>query len=166
MRQIQIEKITFNFGSGKDQGKLEKGMILIKHITGKDPVKTVTNKRIPSWGLRPGLPVGCKLTIRDNGVKDMIKRLLTAKKNTLTEKQFDNNGNVAFGLPEYIEIPDVEYNPKIGIMGFEVCITLKRPGFRIKSRRLMNSKIPKKHTISKEEAIDYMKKEFNIKVGE
>jgi len=60
MKNIKIEKLTFNFGSGKDQSKLDKGMILIKHVTGMDPVKTITQKRIPSWGLRPGLPVGCK----------------------------------------------------------------------------------------------------------
>jgi large subunit ribosomal protein L5 len=166
MKNIKVEKLTFNFGSGKDQKKLEKGMILIKHITGKNPIKTITQKRIPSWGLRPGLPVGCKLTLRGKKVQDLIVRLLKAKKNQLTIKQFDNNGSVAFGIHEYIEIPEVEYEPKIGIMGFEVCITLSRPGFRIKNRKLNKAKIHKNHKISKEEAIEFMKKEFSVEVGE
>ena len=58
MREIRIEKITLNIGAGKDVGKLEKGVKLLKNITGINPVKTVTQKRIPTWGLRPGLPIG------------------------------------------------------------------------------------------------------------
>jgi len=163
MKQIRIEKLTFNFGSGKEQAKLEKGMRLIKHITGIEPVKTHTQKRIPSWGLRPGLPVGCKLTLRKD-TKPLLARLLKAVKNRLNEKNFDNNGTVSIGIPEYIEIPDVEYDPKIGIIGFEVMVTLTRPGFRVKKRRLMPAKISKGHKITREEAIDFMKKEFNVEV--
>lgn len=163
MRRIVVEKLTYNFGSGKEQSKLDKGMILIKHVTGIEPVKTITNKRIPGWGLRPGLPVGCMLTVRTK-LKDAISRLLAARKNTLTEKNFDHNGTVSFGIPEYIEIPGVEYDPKIGLMGFEVSITLRRPGFRVKSRRKRPARIPERHRISKEEAIDFMKKEFGVKV--
>jgi len=163
MKKIAIEKVTLNFGSGKDQGKLEKGMYLIKHVTGKDPVKTITNKRIPSWGLRPGLPVGCKLTIRKEA-KELISRMLKALKNTVPEKAFDNNGTISLGIPEYIDIEGVEYDPKIGIMGFEIAITLNRPGFRIKKRRLKPAKVPVQHRISKEDAMEFMKKEFNIEV--
>jgi large subunit ribosomal protein L5 len=166
MRRIVIDKLTFNFGSGKDQAKLEKGMKLIKHITGKDPVKTITNKRIPSWGLRPGLPVGCKLTMRGPAVTDLIQRLLVAKKNQLLRQQFDDAGSVAFGIREYIDIPGVEYNPAIGITGFEVCVTLKRPGFRVRDRRLRTAKIAKSHSIRQEEAIRFMQSTFNITVGE
>ena len=62
MKKVRIEKITLNIGSGKDTSKLDKGILLIKTITGIAPVKTITKKRIPSWGLRPGLPIGAKLT--------------------------------------------------------------------------------------------------------
>jgi large subunit ribosomal protein L5 len=166
MRDIRIDKLTFNFGSGKDQAKLEKGMKLIKHITGTDPVKTITNKRIPSWGLRPGLPVGCKLTVRGKRAMDLIARLLRGRKDELSRAQFDDNGSVAFGVREYIDIPGVEYNPEIGIMGFEVCITMRRPGFRVRDRKLRSARLPKCHTIRREEAIEYMIKQFGVKVGE
>jgi len=164
MKNISIEKVTFNFGSGKEQAKLEKGIKLIKHVTGMTPVKTVTNKRIPSWGLRPGLPVGCKLTIRKN-TKELVARVLKAVKNKLGNKNFDNNGTVSVGIPEYIEIPGVEYDPQIGIMGFEMMITLKRPGFRVKKRRLRPARLPASHRINKEEAIGYMKTEFGVEVA-
>ncbi len=165
MKNIRIEKVTLNIGAGKDQTRLEKGVVLLNSIANATPVKTITSKRIQEWGLRPGLPIGCKLTLRKEKAIKILPRLLDAIENTLNEKQFDNNGNIAFGIHEYIEIPGVKYDPKIGIMGLEVCVTLERPGFRIKRRRLLARKIPTRHRISKQEAIDFMSKQFNIKVG-
>jgi large subunit ribosomal protein L5 len=166
MREVKIEKITLNVGAGNDQGKLEKGLALLKNITGIQPVKTFTSKRIPTWGIRPGLPIGCKITLRKEKTKALLVRLLEAKNNVLKDSQFDDQGNISFGIPEYIDIPDAKYDPKIGVMGFEVCITLERPGFRIKRRSIKRNKISKKHKISKEDAIGFMEKEFKLKVGE
>ena len=166
MRQIRIEKVTLNIGAGKDPKVLEKGVKVLKSITGIDPVKTVTQKRIPGWGLRPGLPIGCKITLRGKQSAELLKRLLDARSFTLTESQFDENGNVSFGLPEYIDIPGVKYDPEIGIMGLQVCVTLERPGYRIKRRRLRRSAVSRRHTINKQEAIAYMQEQFNVKIGE
>ena len=47
MRDIKIEKITLNVGAGKEQNILEKGMKLLKNITGIDPIKTITQKKRP-----------------------------------------------------------------------------------------------------------------------
>lgn len=164
MRTIRIEKVTLNIGAGKDQTKLEKGLLLLKSITDATPIKTVTNKRIQEWGLRPGLPIGCKLTLRKGGAIKILARLLEAVDNQLREKQFDDNGNIAFGIHEYINIPGAKYDPKIGILGLEVCVTLERPGYRIKRRRLLSRKIPTRHRISKQEAIEFMTKSFNTRV--
>ena len=166
MRQLRIEKLTLNIGAGKDQQKLEKGVILIKSITGIDPVKTITQKRIPTWGLRPGLPIGCKLTLRKKPALELLKRLLQAKENKLKPKQFDRGGNISFGIPEYIDIPGVNYDPKIGILGLEVCVTLERPGYRIKRRRMKQKKIPPKHMVTKEEAMEFMEKTFKVNFGD
>ena len=166
MHKIRIEKLTLNVGAGKDQGKLDKGIKLLKHLTGISPVKTHAKKRLPAWGLRPGLPIGCKLTIRNGQKKDLIKGFLGAKDNRLNEDCFDENGNISFGIHEYIDIPNIQYNPDIGIMGLQVCITLARPGFRIKKRRLKKKAIPTRAKITKEEAIEFFKKEFNLTVGE
>lgn len=160
-RDIKVEKLTLNIGAGKSTDKLEKGLKLLKLITGLQPVKTFTNKRIAGWGLRPGLPIGCKITVRGLKAQELLKQLLGALDNKLQEKQFDNEGNIAFGIKEYIDIPGVEYQPEIGVMGLQVCITLTRPGFRIKRRRLRQGKIGRGHRISKEDAITFMKQNFN-----
>lgn len=166
MRDIRIEKITLNIGSGKDQTKLDKSMKLLENLTGIKPVKTVAKKRIPGWGLRPGLPIGCKITLRKNAATELLIKLLKGVDNRLSPSQFDMSGNIAFGIPEYIDIPGVKYDPSIGIIGLEVCITLERPGFRIKRRRLKKRKISPRHAITKEEAIKFMESKFNIEVGE
>ena len=158
MKEIRIEKITLNIGSGKDQTRLDKGIKLLQNLTGIKPIKTFAKKRIPGWGLRPGLPIGCKLTIRKEKAKEILKRLLEAKENQLNPRQFDENGNIAFGIPEYIDIPEAKYDPEIGIIGLEVCVTLERPGFRVKRRKIRKSRIGKKHRITKQETIDWLKK--------
>jgi large subunit ribosomal protein L5 len=166
MKDIRIEKLTLNIGAGKEQAILEKGVILLKNITGIAPVKTITQKRIANWGLRPGLPIGCKLTFRKDQARELIKRLLVAKSNLLSKNNFDDNGNVSFGIHEYIDIPNVKYDPKIGIMGLQASLTLQRPGFRIKRRKIMKRKIPRHHAISQNEAIKFMKDNFAIKIQE
>lgn len=167
MTKIRIEKVTLNIGAGKDTAKLEKGMKLLNNLTGMKPVKTVTQKRIPTWGIRPGLPIGCKVTIRGKKSIEILSNLLHAKEYTLNETQFDDNGNVSFGIPEYIDIKGVKYDPEIGVIGLEVCVTLEKPGFRIKRRKLKKKKkISSRHRIKKKNAIEFMKKEFNIKIRE
>lgn len=164
MQKVRLAKITLNIGAGKDQNKLDKGVELIKTITGIEPVKTITNKRIPSWGIRPGLPIGCKVTLRKEKAKEVLKRILVAKENILKITNFDSLGNVSFGIAEYIDIPGVPYNPKIGVLGLQVCITLEKPGFRVKHRKVKTKKIPKKHAVNREEAINFLKEEFGINI--
>lgn len=166
MKQIKVEKVTLNVGAGKDQRVLDKGVKLLKNLTGIDPVKTITNKRIQGWGLRPGLPIGCKITLRKEDAENIIPRLIYSKDNVLKEEYFDDNGNISFGIQEYVDIKDAKYDTEIGMMGLQASITLTRPGFRVKKRKIRSSTIPQRHKISKEEAMDFMKKTYSVKVGE
>ncbi|MFW6230490.1 MAG: 50S ribosomal protein L5 [Nanoarchaeota archaeon] len=167
MREIRIEKLTLNIGSGKDQKLLEKGMKLLKKLTGVDPVRTITTKRIQAWALRPGLPIGCKITIRDQQkIQELLPRLLEAKETVLREKMFDNYGNVSFGIPECIDIADYNYDPEIGIIGLQATMTLIRPGYRVARRRLHKGKVNNNHIVNREDAVDFMKKHYAIKLQE
>jgi large subunit ribosomal protein L5 len=166
MRKIKIDKITLNFGAGTNQNLLDKGIKLIKMISGKDPIKTVSNKRIPTWGLRPGLPVGCKITLRGAEAERVLAEVLKGKDGQLQEKYFDKQGNFSFGLKEYIDVPTFKYDPDIGILGFEIAVTLVRPGYRVIRRKILKSSISKRHRVSKEDAIKFMKDKFEVEFGE
>ena len=164
MREIRIEKVTLNIGVGEAGEKLNKAKKILEKITNLKALETITMKRIPSWGIRPKLPIGCKVTLRGKKAEEILARLLKAVDNKLDEKKFDNAGNFSFGIPEYIDIPDVEYDPSIGIIGLEAAITLERPGYRIKRRRIRNKRISFRHLIKKEEAINFIKNKFNIEI--
>jgi large subunit ribosomal protein L5 len=165
MREIRIEKITLNFGAGKDTDLLDKGIALIKMIAGKPPVKTITKKRIPEWGVRPGIPLGCKLTLRGEAADQLLKQLLKAKDNILRKECF-GIGNFSFGIPEYIDIPGAKYSPELGILGFEVAVTLERPGFSIRHRKRQKKKIGSRHMISAADTLKFAQEKLGIKLGE
>ena len=163
MKTIRIEKITLNIGAGKNEDALKKGIKLLQKLSTKAPIKTLAKKRIPTWGLRPGLAIGAKVTIRE-GAEALLKRLLVAKENTLKIKNFDLKGNFSFGIPEYIDIEGLEYDPELKIIGLEVAATLTRPGYRVKRRKLQPSAIGKSHSITKEEAIAFVQEKLGVTV--
>ena len=140
---------------------LKKGLKLLAKISPVKPMKTTTQKRIPGWSLRPGLAIGAKATIRKNTTQ-ILKRLLAARSNILSLKNFDTQGNFSFGIPEYIDIPGLEYDPDLKIMGLEVAVTLERPGFKIKKRKINPKKVGKSHLITKEDAQEFVTKEFGV----
>lgn len=166
MKQIKVEKVTLNIGTGGPGDVLDKAQKLLNKLTNHKSVTTKSKKRIPTWNLRPGLEIGCKVTLRGKEAEELIIRLLAAKENRLKPTNFDSTGNVSFGISEYLDIPGIEYDPAIGIIGLEAAVTLMRPGFKIKLRKKERKKIPVKSKITKEEAIDFMKIKFKIEIGE
>ncbi len=163
MRAIRVEKLTLNVGAGKDQALMEKAERLIEQLTGIKPVKTRTQKRIPAWGLRPGLPIGLKLTLRGEKALELIPRLLAAKNKVLKPSNVDAAGNVSFGIMEYIDIEGAKYDPEIGIIGLQVCITLERPGYRVKRRRIRPAPLGRRHRIRPDEAKEFLSEQFGVR---
>ena len=156
MKKIKIEKVVLSVGGIGEE--LEKGFKLLKILTGRNPAKTKSNKRIPSLGIRPNLEVGSVVTIRKNP-EEVLKKMLSAIDNILKKKQISEN-NFSFGLKEYIEIPGVEYDREIGIKGFDITVVFKRTGRRVKLKKIKKGKIPKRQKITKEEIIKFMEENF------
>jgi len=165
MKEIRIEKVTVNMGVGKSGEELEKAKEILEKITGSKAVKTVAKVKQPKWEIRPGLEIGVKVTLRKKKALEFLKKALSAKDNKLKEKQFDNNGNFGFGIGEYIDLPGVKYDPRLGIRGMDVLVTLERPGYRVKKRKIEKARIGKNHLISKTDAIDSVKKIFGVSIA-
>jgi large subunit ribosomal protein L5 len=159
MRKVKIEKIVLGIGGTGDN--LEKGIKLIELITGKKASRRTSAKRIPSLGVRPKLQVGAIVTIRKEPEK-VLKRMLSAVDNRLRKKQMSEN-NFSFGIKEYIEIPGMEFQREIGIMGLDVTVVFKRTGRRVKLRKVKTGKIPKRQAITEEEIIKFMEENFQTK---
>jgi len=156
MREIKIEKVVLSIGGIGDT--LEKGVKLLTLISGKKPAKMRSTKRIPTLGVRPKLEIGTVVTLRKD-VETILKRMLIAIDNKLRKKQISEN-NFSFGVQEYLEIPGIEYQRDIGIMGFDVTVVFKRTGRRVKLRKIKRGKIPKRQMISKDEIIKFMEEKF------
>ncbi len=164
MRKIYVEKLVLHIGTGKEVKDIERGTKLLRKFTDQKIAQTTAKKRIATWGIRPGMPIGVMATIRGKKALELIPKFLSAKDNVLKESNFDNYGNVNFGIAEYIEIPGIKYDPEIEIMGLQVTIALRRKGQRVATRKRARSKVGKNHIVKKEEAIKFMEETFGIKV--
>ena len=80
------------------------------------------------------------------------------------KSSFDVRGNFAFGLKEHIEIPGVKYDPEIGIFGMDICVTVNRPGQRVKIRRKEQQSIGRKHMLTPEESIIFVKQTLGVQI--
>ena len=165
MRNIRIEKVTINIGAGEPGPGLDRARKMLAKISGMKVVTTKTKKR-STFGGGKGRPIGAKVTMRGSRAYEMLKTMLQAVENRLRPSQFDMNGNFSFGIDEYISIPGVKYDPDIGIIGMDVCVTLERPGFRVKRRRNMPRKVGTHHRITREEAMEWARQTLGVTVSE
>jgi large subunit ribosomal protein L5 len=155
MKDVYVDKVVVNIGVGESGAELEKALKILELVTKKHGVKTKCKVKLPTWGIRPGLPIGCKTTIRGKEAIDFIGLTLRAKKHILKKKSFSKDGNFSYGIKEYLDVPGIKYNPELGIRGFDVCVSLRRRGYRVKLRKIKAAKLGKKHLITKEDAMEF-----------
>lgn len=160
MQSIFIEKVILSCGATGDD--LIKSKKLLELISGCKAQIIASRKRIPDFGVRPGLEVGVRITLRRKGAIETLKRLLGAIDNKIKSKQVSEN-HFSFGIKEYIEIPGMEYQRDIGIRGLNVSVVFSKKGHRVVKKKIKSGKIPKRHFASKDEIIKYMEDSFKTK---
>ena len=163
MQDIEIEKMVLNCG-GIDE-KLEKSVRLLKMIAGDRKIYQISStRRIPAFGISPGKKSGCKVTIRNKEkIIDLLKRFFAALDNEISDKKIVEN-HVSFGIQEYIEVPGLEYDRDIGILGFEASVVFKRKGKRVKMKKIKQGKYPKKQSVTKQEIIEFLTKHIGVEI--
>ena len=164
LREIRVEKVTLNMGVGEAGDELKRAAQIMQLVSNAKPVNCQCKVKQPTWGIRLGLPIGIKATLRGQPAVDFLEKAFAAKDKKLRKKSFDKNGNFGFGIKEYIDLPHVKYDRKLGIMGLDVLVTLERKGFRVKRRKLKKSAVGKKHALSQDDAITFVKEKFGVEV--
>ena len=164
MKKIILDKVVLNMGVGKSGDEIEIAKRALNQISGKKPNERAARETQRDWGIRKGEPIGVSVTIRGEDAKALLKRLLEAKGDIVKGKSFDNYGNYSFGINEHIDIPEVKYEPQIGILGLGISISLSRPGYSIRKRSKHKASVGKSHVITSQEAKDYLVKEFGVTV--
>jgi large subunit ribosomal protein L5 len=164
MRTVRLEKAVVNIGVGDAGERLLKAEKVLGMITGRKPIRTIAKTTNRDLGIRKGMQIGCKVTLRRKEAEEFVKKALWVRENRIPEWSFDPQGNFSFGIQDYTDFPGMKYDPEIGIFGLDVCITLSRPGKRVRSRRVMKRSIPKDHRIKKEEGQEFARTKFSVEV--
>ena len=164
MKQIEIAKVTVNTSAGEVGDEVEKGFTLLEKLTGKQPVRTSSKDSSKTFGLREGLNIGAKVTLRGEEARELLEKVLPAADNQIPAEAFDGNGNFAFGIGEYIDVPGMDYDADIGMKGFEVVVNLERPGYRVKKRDHKPTELGKDHKVDDEDAQQFVEEELGAEV--
>lgn len=160
----KIEKVTINIGVGEAGERLKKAETVLQNITKHKPVQTLSKTTNKDWGIRKQMPIGCKVTLRGKEAQEFLKDALNTRQNRMSDYSFDEQGNLAFGIPDHTIFKSQKYDPNIGIFGMDICITMQKPGYRVKHRRIASSKIPSKHKVKREETMKFFSEKFNVEV--
>lgn len=164
MLKPRIEKVVVNLNVGKSGEPLEKANHVLEEITGRTPVKRKAKSTIRDFGIREGESIAVVVTLRKQGAIDFLKKVLPVIDNKVAKRAFDLRGNFSFGLKEHIDISGVKYDPEIGIFGMDICVTINRPGQRIKIRKRQSKAIGSKHVLTPEESMVFVKKTLGVEI--
>jgi large subunit ribosomal protein L5 len=160
----KIEKVTINIGVGEAGERLKKAETVLQNITKHKPVQTLSKTTNKDWGIRQQMPIGCKVTLRGKEAQEFLKDALSTRQNKMSDYSFDNQGNLAFGIPDHTIFKSQKYDPSIGIFGMDICITMQKRGYRVKHRRVAPGKIPSRHKVKREETMKFFSEKFNVEV--
>jgi large subunit ribosomal protein L5 len=164
MKAPKISKVTVNMGVGEGGERLAKAESLLEHLTGQRPKRTFSKVNEPSFGIRKGLPIACMVTLRNANIDKFLEKAFGAIDKKLKPSGFDELGNVSFGIKEHIDIPGERYDPKVGIFGMDVSLTVERPGYRIKRRKNEKMKPSKRHLVTRDDSIEFLKSKYGLSI--
>ena len=164
MLKPRIEKVTVNMSVGKSGTPLEQAATILQQLTNQKPSRRQAKKTIREFGIRKGESIACLVTLRKEKAEEFLRKALQAVDNKLSKYCFDRQGNFSFGIKEHIEIPGTKYMPELGIHGMDVSVSLGRAGYRVKRRPRVKSKIGKDHLLTADEAILFIKDEFDVEI--
>lgn len=162
MKAPKISKVTVNMGVGEGGERLAKAEALLEQLTGQKPRRTFSTVNEPSFGIRKGLPIACMVTLRGDSADNFLEKAFGAVDKKLKASGFDEFGNISFGVKEHIDIPGERYDPKVGIFGMDVSLTIERLGYSIKRRKNHKVKPSKKHLLTREDSIEFLKSKYGV----
>ena len=155
MRKLRIAKIVLNIGVGEAGERLAKAETVLEKLSGCKPVRTLSRTTNRDLGIRLGMPIGCKVTLRGPAAEKLLKDSTYC---------FSNTGGLSFGIPDYTGYKDESYDPDIGIFGLDIAVAFERPGFRVSRRKIKSTKVGKNHRISADECREFMQDKFALEV--
>ncbi|NLK26676.1 MAG: 50S ribosomal protein L5 [Euryarchaeota archaeon] len=166
MRVPFVDKVVVNIGVGEAGDRLNKAQKVLTMLTQQEPLVTTAKITNRDLGVRNGMPIGCKVTLRGEVAENFLRKALSIRENRVAEYSFDPEGNLSFGISDYTDFEGMKYDPEIGIFGMDINVVIRRPGYRVSNRRIMPRKVPQQHRMTREEAMAFVRERFNVEVVE
>lgn len=162
MRQMRINKLVINIGTGSDESQQGNARRLLEIITGRKPANEISRHRNPAFKISKGQKIGAFVTIRGDQARPLVSKLFDAVDNKVAERAITDNG-VSFGIKEYIDISGIKYDPKVGMLGMNVNLSFRRNGLRVAMRKRMRGHVPAQHrAVAREEIKQFLEREFKV----
>lgn len=129
MEVPKLDKIVINIGLGdvKENPKdLENAIKDLEQITGQKPIITKSKKAIAAFKLRAGVPIGCKVTLRQGKMYDFANKLFNVALPRVRDfrgipaDSFDGRGNYSMGIKEQLIFPEIEYEKVDRVRGMDI----------------------------------------------
>jgi large subunit ribosomal protein L5 len=129
MQVPKLEKIAINQGVGgatTDKKLIENTINELTTITGQQAVSSKSKKDISNFKLRKNMPVGVRVTLRDNTMYEFLDRLIAVALprirdfKGINDKGFDGRGNYTLGISEQIIFPEINIDKINKIQGMDI----------------------------------------------
>jgi large subunit ribosomal protein L5 len=129
MQVPKLMKICINQGVGaavSDKKLIDNAIEEITLVTGQRAVATKSKKDISNFKLRKAVPVGVRVTLRDNQMYEFLDRLISVALprirdfKGINDKGFDGRGNYTLGVTEQIIFPEIDIDKINKITGMDI----------------------------------------------
>lgn len=131
MQIPHLEKISLNIGLGEgsqNQKLIDDASAELTRIAGQKAVVTRAKKSIASFKLREGMPIGCRVTLRQERMWDFLDKLVNFALprvrdfRGVPDRGFDGRGNFTLGIKDHTIFPELEIDKVDQVKGMNVTI--------------------------------------------
>ena len=129
MQVPKIEKICINQGVGEatqDKKLVDNALAELTMIAGQKAVPTVARQSISNFKLREAMPIGARVTLRNDQMYEFMDRLIAValprvrEFRGINDKSFDGRGNYSMGITEQIIFPEIDIDKVNKITGMDI----------------------------------------------
>ena len=127
----RLDKIVVNVGvsEGRENPKVLDNVVGdLGIITGQKAVVCKAKKSVANFKLREGMPIGAKVTLRQDKMWEFLDRLFNIALprvrdfRGISADSFDGRGNYALGIKEQLIFPEIEYDKIDKVRGMDIIV--------------------------------------------